>query len=73
MKFRIKKLRINIFVEKNDNKILFHINKNHESTTDITGDPIKGMIDLFEDLWEKQENLNLIATGYCIVYGEKNF
>jgi len=70
---KIKDKIYNIFLEKNDNKILFHINKNHESTAEITGDAISVMIELFEDWWKKQKNLNLIATGHRIVHGGKNF
>ncbi|CAK6582520.1 MAG: tetratricopeptide repeat protein [Rickettsia helvetica] len=74
---KVKDKIYNIFLEKNDNKIVFHINKNinknRESTADINSDAVKGMIDLFEDWWKKQENLNLIATGHRIVHGGKNF
>jgi acetate kinase len=70
---KVKDKIYNIFLEKNDNKILFHINKKQESATDIKDDAIEVMIDLFEDWWKKQENLNLIATGHRIVHGGKNF
>ena len=66
---KVKDKIYNIFLEKNDNKILFHINKKQESATDIKDDAIEMMIDLFEDWWKKQENLNLIETGHRIVHG----
>ena len=69
----IKDKIYNIFLEKNDNKILFHVNKNHESATKINGDPIKIMIDLFEDWWQKQQDLHLIATAHRVVHGGKIF
>jgi len=70
---KVKDKIYNIFLEKNDNKILFHINKKQESATDIKDDAIKMMIDLFEDWWETKDSLNLIATGHRIVHGGKNF
>ncbi|ADE29618.1 acetate/propionate family kinase [Rickettsia prowazekii] len=63
----------NIFLEKNNNKILFYINQQKESTTSIKDDPIEMMINLFEEWWKKQSALNLIATGHRIVHGGKNF
>lgn len=63
----------NIFLEKNDNKILFHINKNYESTAQINDDAILVMIELFEEWWKKQKDLNLIATGHRVVHGGKDF
>lgn len=70
---KVKDKIYNIILEKNDNKILFHINKKQESATDIKDDAIKIMIDFFENWWKKQENLNLIATGHRIVHGGKKF
>ena len=46
---KVKDKIYNIFLEKNDNKILFHINKKQESATDVKDDAIEMMIDLFED------------------------
>ncbi|HJD55659.1 MAG TPA: acetate/propionate family kinase [Rickettsia endosymbiont of Pyrocoelia pectoralis] len=63
----------NIFLEKKDNNVIFHINKNLESTTEINGDAIKVMIDLFEEWWKTKNDLNLIATGHRVVHGGKNF
>lgn len=70
---KIKNKIYNIFLEKNDNKIVFHINKQQQSASDISGDPISLMINLFIKWWEKQENLKLIATGHRVVHGGKYF
>ncbi len=70
---KIKDKIYNIFLEKNDTKIVFHINKKQEAITEITGDAISAMIELFEKWWKNQKDLHLIATGHRIVHGGKNF
>ncbi|WP_341788435.1 MULTISPECIES: acetate/propionate family kinase [unclassified Rickettsia] len=70
---KIKDKIYNIFLEKNDTKIVFHINKKQESITEINGDAISAMIELFESWWRNQKDLHLIATGHRIVHGGKNF
>lgn len=70
---KIKDKIYNIFLEKNNTKIVFHINKKQESITEINGDAISSMIELFESWWKNQKDLHLIATGHRIVHGGKNF
>lgn len=70
---KIKDKIYNIFLEKNNTKIVFHINKKQESITEINGDAISAMIELFESWWKNQKDLHLIATGHRIVHGGKNF
>ncbi|WP_419235667.1 hypothetical protein [Rickettsia endosymbiont of Nabis limbatus] len=53
--------------------MVFHINKKQEAITEITGDAISAMIELFEKWWKNQKDLHLIATGHRIVHGGKNF
>ncbi|AAU03514.1 acetate/propionate family kinase [Rickettsia typhi] len=70
---KVKDKIYNIFLEKNNNKILFYINQKQESAISIKDNAIEMMINLFEEWWTKQSALNLIATGHRIVHGGKNF
>ncbi|MFY9589823.1 acetate/propionate family kinase [Rickettsia endosymbiont of Halotydeus destructor] len=66
-----------IFLEKDDDEIIFHLNSKDKServlSKKITGDAVDMMIDIFAEWWNKQQELNLIATGHRVVHGGKNF
>lgn len=66
-----------IFLEKDDEEIIFHLNSKDKSeqvlSRKINDDAISMMIDIFVEWWNEQQGLNLIATGHRVVHGGKNF
>ena len=70
---KIGKLLHHIFLEKEEEEIILHIDNTEIAelfpSSPSNGDLISLMIDTFESWWKNQEGMNLIATGHRVVHG----